>query len=183
METFPLNQLTGFVLLSNFPSNNPEKHSVVVIIKHSETAGTMGLCINHPLHLNLNDFDEKLWENFDHIPVFRGGPVNPKQIIITAMQWDENQQQLKWQLGLNPQQTSQLSCNFPNTQFKAYCGYVGWNAGQLAEEIQKGLWLPVPMPSKKIFRIPNATLWDTLMFQYYPTQLPLKEFPKDPSWN
>jgi|GEM_PF-3399755 len=183
MENLPLSPLAGFVLLSNLSNGTPENHSVVVIIQHNETTGTMGLCINHPLHLNLNDFDENLWENFDHIPVFRGGPENPKQIIITAMQWDENRQLLKWQLGLNPQQTSQLIYNSPNTQFKAFCGYVGWRAGQLAEEIQKGLWLPVPMPSKKIFRIPNDTLWDTLMFQYYPTHLTLKELPKNPSWN
>lgn len=183
MENLPLNPLAGFVLLSNIPNASPESHSVVIIVQHSETAGTRGLCINHPLHLNLNDFDEKLWGNFEHIPVFRGGPENPRQIIITAMQWDENRQQLKWQLGLNPQQTSQLICNDPHTQFKAYCGYLGWGPGQLVEEIQKKLWLPVPMPSKKIFRILNDTLWDTLMFQYYPAAHTIKELPKDPSWN
>ena len=183
MEKLPFKHLTGFVLLSNISSDKPENHSVVVVIQHNETIGTMGLCINHPLHLNLNDFDEKLWGNFDYIPVFRGGSTKPKQIIVSAMEWDSQRQQLKWQLGLNQQQINALICHLPHAQFKAYCGYVNWAPGQLSEDIQKGLWLPVPMPSKKIFRIPNPTLWDTLMFQYYPSQLTLKGLPKEPSWN
>ena len=183
METLPLKHLTGFVILSNIPNNTPESRSVVVIIQHNENKGTMGLCINQPLNLKLNDFDENLWGNFDNIPVFRGGPVNPKQIILSAMEWDAQHQQLKWHLGLNQQQTSQLICHQPNAHFKAYSGYLGWAPGQLAEEIQKGLWLPVPMPSKRIFRIPNRMLWDTLMLQYYPSQITVKGFPNNPSFN
>ena len=173
---------SGLVLLSNTLINPNSEQSVVVIVQHDRVNGTMGLCINHPLRLMLNDFDEKTWGNFSQVPVFKGGPVQPERIIMTSIEWDQ-QQRLKWQLGLNQKQANQLIVDNPNIRFKAYCGYIDWKPGQLLEDIKNSLWLPIPLPSKKIFAITNQLLWETLMFQFYPSKLNSKNFPKNPTLN
>jgi len=174
---------SGLVLLSNTSVNHNNDQSVVVIVQHDRTNGTIGLCINHPLRLTLNDFDEKTWGSFHQVPVFKGGPIQPQRLIVTSIEWDHQQQRLKWQLGLNQKQANQLIIDNPNTRFKAYCGYINWKPGQLIEDIKNLLWLPIPLPSKKIFTITNRLLWETLMLQFYPSKLNSKNFPENPTLN
>lgn len=184
MDLSNLLDFTGLVLLSNHPQGGAFQHSVVVIVQHNKDAETTGLCINFPLRLMLNDFDDKTWNAFDNVPVFRGGPLYPKRILVTSMSWDANRQMLRWQLGLNQKQTLQLMAQYPKSGFKAYCGRVVWQPGELADELQQNLWLPVPMPSKKIFKTTNHKLWHTLMLQFYPEYLKsFSSFPENPTLN
>ena len=184
MDLSNLLDFTGLVLLSNNPNGGIFQHSVAVVIQHNKDTETMGLCINFPLRLMLNDFDEDAWSAFDNVPVFRGGPSQPKRILVTSMTWDANRQMLRWQLGLDQQQALQLMAQHPKSGFKAYCGHISWQPGELAHELQQNLWLPVPMPSKKIFKIANHKLWHTLMLQFYPEYLKeLPDFPENPTLN
>lgn len=176
------NTPVGLVLLSNPLTTSVYRNAVVVVVQYNNM-GAMGLCINQPLHLTLNDFDEKKWGRLNHVPVFKGGPMQPKQVIITSMEWNAQHRCLKWQLGLDTQQISQIMADGDDSDIKAYCGYVSWPQDQLLEEIQKAIWLPVPLPSKKIFSIPQPSLWDTLMLQFYPKLMENKQLPKNSSCN
>lgn len=183
MDIKNFTDLTGVVLLGHQIPNKLLKNAVVVIVRYDRDLGTMGLCINQPLRLTLSDFDEKSWANLEDVPVFCGGPIQQKQILVTSMEWDAQRQQLKWQLGLNPQAASQLVLSSPKTQFKAYCGYVSWGPGELLDELQRKFWLPVPLPSRRMFKTDNKKLWDTLMLQFYPEFISDKNFPENPSLN
>lgn len=173
----------GLVLLSNLHQNQFLDQSVVIIIKHDKIHGSFGLCINHPLRLTLNDFDEKKWDCLDYVPVFRGGSIAPNQIIITAMCWDASHQRLNWRLGLEQSQIRNWGTEDSNVQFKAYCGYMNWLPGELESDIHQQHWLPIPLPSKRIFSISNQKLWNTLMLQFYPLIFSNGILPKYPSEN
>ncbi len=177
------NHFIGLILLSNGSNTDANSNDVVVVVHDNKNSGTIGLCINHPLRLTLNDFDEKIWGNFNQVPVFKGGPTQPQQIIVTSLDWDQQQQRLKWQLGLNQQQATRLMMDHPKTCFKAYCGHINWAPGQLFKDIQDMTWLPIPLPSKKIFSISNPRLWDTLMLKFYPSKLKSTSLPKNLSLN
>lgn len=184
MDLSRLPGFTGLVLLSNNPLGGIFQHSVVVIVQHNRDTETMGLCINLPLRLMLNDFDEVTWGAFGNVPVFRGGPSQPKRLLVTSMHWDEHRQTLRWQLGLDQQQALQIMSRHPKSGLKAYCGHMIWQPGQLIDEVQKNLWLPVPVPSHKIFKTTNRNLWHTLMFQFYPEYLRgFTRFPENPTMN
>lgn len=173
----------GLILLSHFPTADPLwGQSVVVVIRHDDRYGTIGLCINHPLHLTLDDFGEDQWQSLDTVPVFRGGPVAPKHIIVTALSWDAAYQRLCWRLGLDSDLVRHLSADEPHLQFKAYCGHMNWGPGSLEDDIRQQKWLPIPLPSKKIFTLPNSQLWRALMLQFYPifsTELNLPQHPSE----
>lgn len=132
---------SGLVLLSN-PQNQIDtefEQCVIAVVQHQRDKGAMGLILNRPLRLMLNDFDANQWEHFDDVPVFKGGPVEQKRLILTAIDWTPNNHFLKWHLGLQARQASQLLSQNESIVLRAYCGYVGWREGQLEEELDKNL--------------------------------------------
>ncbi|MDR1255118.1 MAG: YqgE/AlgH family protein [Puniceicoccales bacterium] len=175
----------GLVLLSNpqYMQDGEFLQSVIAIIQHQPDKGSMGLMLNRPLRLTLNDFDAQRWEDFDTVPVFKGGPVEQKRLILTAIEWGPRSHFLKWYLGLQTQQIFQLLSKNNAVALRAYCGYVGWAPGQLEEEMRKNFWLPVPMHPKEVFASTNTQLWHKLMFLFHPTNTLFNQLSINPSMN
>ena len=182
IPVFPQN-FSGLVLLSNPQVETCWDKVVMVVIKHSQKTGAIGLQLNRPSRLNLGDFNDKNWESFGNIPVFLGGPNQMQKLMITAFDWHREQQLIKWRLGLSPKQAYQLVCDYPAMNFRAYCGHISWKSGQLEEELKNKIWLPIPVPQKKLFAQHPQNLWQDLMSQFYPLGLFFKQLPKNPSLN
>ena len=53
--------------------------SVVLLTEHNETEGTIGLILNKPIHLNLNEVVKEFPKN--NFPLFLGGPVHPERLF------------------------------------------------------------------------------------------------------
>ena len=175
----------GLLLLASpqQPEQSEFSHSVIVVINHKEKLGSLGLILNKPLRLTLNDFSEDQWENFENVPVFKGGPVEQNRLIVTALEWDEEQNWVRWHLNLKGRQLSFLVNSDAQLRLQAFCGYVGWQAGQLEKEIQEGFWLPAPVMPQNLFAANNKKLWEKLMSIYYPLQPYKNLLPNDPSFN
>lgn len=182
VSVFPQN-FSGLVLLSNPQVETCWDKVVMVVIQHSQERGAIGLQLNRPSRLNLSDFNEKIWENFGNVPVFLGGPQQMQKLMITAFDWNRERQLIKWRLGLSPEQAYQLVCDDPAMNFRAYCGHISWQGGQLEEEIKNKIWLPIPVPQKKLFAPHPQNLWQDLMSQFYPLGLFFKQLPAHPSLN
>ena len=176
---------SGLVLLSN-PQNQIDtefEKCVIAVVQHQRDKGAMGLILNRPLRLMLNDFDANQWEHFDDVPVFKGGPVEQKRLILTAIDWTPNNHFLKWHLGLQARQASQLLSQNESIVLRAYCGYVGWREGQLEEELDKKIWLPVPMNPQEVFASDNKQLWNQMILKFHPGNLMISQLPFNPSFN
>lgn len=182
ISVYPQN-FSGLVLLSNPQVSSNWDKVVMVIIKHNQQSGAIGLQLNRPSRLNLSDFNEKKWENFGDIPVFLGGPCQMQKLMITAFDWNQKQQLIKWRLDLSPQQAYQLIYDQPSMNFRAYCGHISWHNGQLEEDIKNKIWLPIPVPQKKLFAPHTQNLWQDLMAQFYPSGLFFDQTPAHPSLN
>lgn len=177
------NYPVGLVLLSSATAPKPFERSVIIVIQHDSRIGTMGLCIDRPLRLTLDDFDEKRWGSFDSVPVYYGGPMQQNQIIVTSFERDKRGHNLCWRLSFTPEQAMHLLRSSQTSTFKAYCGYVGWRPGQLVDEIKQQLWLPVALVPQKLFSLAATHLWETLVFQNYPSELPANYLPQKPQLN
>lgn len=137
-------------------------HSIVYICEHDEN-GAMGLIVNRPLALDVDDVLSQL--DFDELAsqppqaVFAGGPVHPDRGFVLhrsdQRQWDASIQ-VSGELAL----TSSLDIlaaiaqgQGPRDRLLAL-GYAGWAPGQLEQELADNIWLQLPADAKVIFDTP-----------------------------
>ena len=136
--------------------------SVTYICEHGES-GAMGIVINQPLDLSVEEIFEHLQitprGDFSGRPVLAGGPVQidhgfvlPRNCSTT---WEAN-------LKVTADITLTTSCDIlraiannegPRDHLVAL-GYAGWAAGQLEQELAANSWLTMPANSDIIFNTP-----------------------------
>jgi putative transcriptional regulator len=137
-------------------------HSVTYICEHGES-GAMGIIINQPLDLSVDDIFEHLQINprqdFSDMPVMAGGPVQIDHGFVLHRLCDT-----RWEASLKvtPEITLTTSRDIlraianasgPSDHLIAL-GYAGWAAGQLEQELAENSWLTLPANSDIIFSTP-----------------------------
>ncbi|PLW83519.1 YqgE/AlgH family protein [Kineobactrum sediminis] len=136
--------------------------SITYICEHGE-AGAMGIVINQPLDLSMEEIFEHLeietTSDFSDQPVMSGGPVQIDHGFVLhrhcKRRWDAS-------LQVTPEITLTSSRDILRaiaegtgpTDHLVALGYAGWSAGQLEEELGLNSWLTVPADSDIIFNIP-----------------------------
>ena len=124
--------------------------TVTYICEHGES-GAMGIVINQPLKIKLNELLEHLnievtQQSCNDI-VFAGGPIQTDHGFVlhrSAGEW-ENSLKVSEQTYLTTSQdilTAIASGSGPKEHLIAM-GYAGWSAGQLEKELAESSWLTV----------------------------------------
>ena len=136
--------------------------SVTYICEHGES-GAMGIVINQPLDLSVEEIFEHLQitprGDFSDRPVLAGGPVQIDHGFVLhrncSTTWEAN-------LKVTADITLTTSCDIlraiannegPRDHLVAL-GYAGWAAGQLEQELAANSWLTMPANSDIIFNTP-----------------------------
>ena len=158
------NNLTGHFLIA-MPSLNGSafSHTITYICEHNEQ-GAMGIVINHPLKLNLDDVFAHL--QIDDISASRsdailaGGPVQTERGFVLHEHSDNKQWQGTQTIANNICLTTSqdilndMAHNQGPEHSLVALGYAGWSAGQLEAEIAQNAWLTTPADNDIIFRTP-----------------------------
>lgn len=137
-------------------------NSITYLCEHSDQ-GAMGIVVNHPLELSVEDVLEHLdlsmpeTENTDL--VMAGGPVQMDRGFVlhrgASQSWEAT-------ISVCPEVSLTTSTDIlaaiakgsgPPEHLVAL-GYAGWSAGQLEEEMLNNSWLSVPAQSDVIFSTP-----------------------------
>ncbi|MDH4041060.1 MAG: YqgE/AlgH family protein [Gammaproteobacteria bacterium] len=136
--------------------------SITYICEHGES-GAMGIVINQPLDLSVEEIFEHLeitpTRDFSDLPVMAGGPVQIDHGFVLHRNCPAN-----WEssLKVTPEITLTTSCdilraiatgNGPAEHLIAL-GYAGWAAGQLEQELADNSWLTLPADGDIIFNTP-----------------------------
>jgi putative transcriptional regulator len=139
-------------------------HSITYICEHGES-GAMGIVINQPLDLSVEEIFEHLQieshSDFSDIPVMAGGPVQIDHGFVLHRNCPRT-----WEASLKvtPEITLTTSRDIlraiadgtgPEEHLIAL-GYAGWAAGQLEQELADNSWLTLPATSDIIFATPAA---------------------------
>lgn len=139
-------------------------HSITYICEHGES-GAMGIVINQPLDLSVEEIFEHLQieseSDFSDIPVMAGGPVQIDHGFVLHRNCPRT-----WEASLKvtPEITLTTSRDIlraiadgtgPEENLIAL-GYAGWAAGQLEQELADNSWLTLPANSDIIFTTPAA---------------------------
>jgi putative transcriptional regulator len=144
-------------------TEGPFAHSLTYICEHTEH-GAMGIVINHPMDIQLEEILEQLHidhDRHDHQqPVLAGGPVQMDRgfILHSGDQHWSSTLAITDSVSLTTSQDILKAIahhDGPNDQLVAL-GYAGWSAGQLEQELANNAWLTVPADSDIIFNIPAS---------------------------
>jgi putative transcriptional regulator len=137
-------------------------HSITYICEHGES-GAMGIVINQPLDLSVDEIFEHLQitprQDFSDMPVMAGGPVQIDHGFVLHRKCDKS-----WEASLKV--TSEITLTTSRDILRAIAndngpddhlialGYAGWAAGQLEQELAENSWLTLPANSDIIFSTP-----------------------------
>lgn len=156
---YQFNSLDNHLLVAMPNLNNHYfSQSVVLVCRHDET-GAMGIIINRPLDITVEDILIKMRfknNNKDLIdmPVLSGGPVKTNKAMMLS--FTDNNELV---LNKNEEIIGSLSYGQGPDLFIITLGHCIWQAGQLEQELVNNLWLTTPADPEIIFNTPFEHQW------------------------
>lgn len=138
-------------------------HTITYICEHTKE-GAMGIVINHPMTLQLDEvfahmeIDDIQTPHPDYI--LAGGPVQTDRGFVlhknSNRDW-ESTLKISDQISLTTSQDilAAMAHNEGPEASLVALGYAGWSAGQLENEIANNAWLTTPSDSDIIFKTPH----------------------------
>ncbi|ADN77132.1 protein of unknown function DUF179 [Ferrimonas balearica DSM 9799] len=146
------------------------QRTVTYLCKHDEE-GAMGLVINQPIELELDDLlrQMKVKEDDFVLPtglrnqVLVGGPVTPERgfVLHSPLDGMASSQALTPELMITTSKDilSTIGSDAAPNQYLVALGYAGWDAGQLEQELAKNSWLTIPADLDLLFDVPVEERW------------------------
>ncbi len=148
---------------------DPHFSKTVTYICEHDDHGAMGLVLNRPYELLLQDVLEHMNishepSDIDLQPVYTGGPVETERGFVlhsSGSAWDSTLQ-LSEHLCVTTSRDileALAAGKGPEKSFLAL-GYAGWAAGQLDYELQQDTWISGPADPGIIFDTPSESRWE-----------------------
>ena len=179
----------GNILISEpFLCDQYFERSVVLLVEHNHTHGTIGLVLNKPIKEKLNDFFPEL-KSLDPIPLFRGGPVSSNKLYFIHTLGDVIPGTIPIRNGLYFDgdfdfiKSCLLNGNSLNGKFKFFLGYSGWDQNQLHQEIEHNSWLVSNLDDSCIFKEEGEICWKKSLQALGAKYRSWANFPKRPQMN
>jgi putative transcriptional regulator len=182
-----MDSLRGKLLLAGPTLKDPNfDRSVVLITEHTEE-GAMGLVLNRPAEVIVEDVVPDLaWVADGEEPVFVGGPVAPTGVIVLA-EWLDPAQAIvlvEEDLGFVPgdaEDTDSVAAAIRRA--RVYAGHAGWGPGQLEEELAEEAWIVEAPLREELFSAEPEGLWAAVLRRKGREFALLSTMPPDPSLN
>ncbi len=156
--------------------------SVVMLGRHSRDQGAAGYILNQPSgRLIIEVFPSKEFAPIRSVPVFHGGPVEPRGITFGVL-WAAADHQVRMEMNVDSVATLARRQRMPRTIVRAFFGHIQWPPGQLEAELAASLWIPAT-PSPSLLTEPHdPDLWSKLLGGLSPYHQFLAA-PEDPAQN
>lgn len=153
--------LAGSLLLAHPAMKDPNFRRSVVLMSAHNAQGAMGVVLNRPTGRRLGEFGgDFALGPLTAVPVFTGGPVEDKQLVLAAWRLRDDGFQLHF--GIDPSQAADL-LGQEGTHVRAFLGYSGWSAGQLENEMRQHTWVVADVPEDLLTQAQDESLWRTVL--------------------
>lgn len=148
-------------LLVAMPSmDDPEFSQAVVYIYEHNEHGAMGITVNKPMNLTLEDLLVQLKlpiilnGHAGSNPILLGGPVAQKHGFVIHLDLKTN-----IKLTTSKEVLRAIGEGKGPDQAIISLGYAGWEAGELEQEIMDSHWILAPADPRILFSIPFKERW------------------------
>jgi putative transcriptional regulator len=173
--------LAGQLLLAHPVMRDPNFRRCVVLMSVHNAEGAMGVVLNRPTGQRLGELNgEFALGPLAGVPLFKGGPVHPEQLIIAA--WQSRSDGFRLHFGVEPDKAIQLLSE-EGTHVRGFLGYSGWSAGQLETEMERHTWVVTSVPEDLLTQPQNDLLWRTVLSREGAEWRLLADEPDDPEQN
>ncbi|GII91302.1 YqgE/AlgH family protein [Sinosporangium siamense] len=170
------------------------RRSVVLILEHDRSGGTLGVVLNRPSEISVMQV-LPVWDDLVTGPavLFQGGPVQTDSALALAAV-PSGGEPLGWRrLHAGAPAVSRLGTvdlDAPPeilageiAQMRIFAGYAGWTSGQLEGEIREGAWYVVEADPADTFHDNPGSLWRSVL-RRQPGELAfVATCPDDPTLN
>jgi putative transcriptional regulator len=192
--------LTGQLLAATPLLGDPNfRRTVILIVEDDPAEGTLGVVLNRPSDVPLDQVLEAWTELVTGPPVvFRGGPVSPNSALALALARGEDEP-LGWRslgagdvgggsplmarVGLVDLEAPPELLAGGITSFRVFAGYAGWGAGQLQAEIDEGAWYVLAGEPADAFIAEPERLWPAVLRRQGGDLALIATYPDDPVLN
>ena len=178
----------GKLLLSEpFMFDENFRRTVVLVCEHTESNGTVGLILNKPINLRLND----VVEGFPPFKgkIFLGGPVGTDTMQFVHKLGDKIENSLKlaenlyWGGNFEQLKDMMASGEVMPDDVRFFLGYSGWSKGQLEDELKDNSWIIAEASSQHLFDVPHELLWKSIMKELGGVYTTMAGYPENPTLN
>ncbi len=161
--------------------------SVVLLVEHKPEEGSIGLILNKPIHLKLNQVVKEFPDN--DFPLFLGGPVHPERLfylhtlgekvpgsieIIPGLFWGGEIEKLMEMIRLKLVGPEQV---------RFFIGYSGWESGQLEREMIEKSWIVTQCQLNTVMQRHPEKLWRNMLKEMGSDYAIWANYPSDPILN
>ena len=159
-------------LIATKKMNDNRFGETVIIMLESDKNGAWGLTINKPLgtmpiallidpSLNTSEEREELFKI--NVPIFWGGPVDPKEIFILHSSEYKSESTKKYEKISISQDYNillDIATNKGPEKSMVILGYSGWGRGQLEGEMERDHWILSDIDLDLTFDEESKTKWN-----------------------
>jgi len=177
--------LTGHLLVSNASLFDPNFRRTVVLIGHHDEEGAVGVVLNRPLGVTVDEAIPPLADLVDAADeLFDGGPVQPQAAVVIAEFLDPSMASVVafGSVGFLPDEVDPEDLS-SIVRARIFAGYSGWGPGQLEAELEEDAWLLTPATEADVFTPQPERLWEGVVGRLGPAYAVLRSMPTDPSLN
>lgn len=178
----------GKVLISEpFLCDQTFGRSVVLLVDHSED-GTMGLILNKPIPLFLNDVLQE-FNCSENIPIYKGGPLSTDTLFyLHTFEQISGSLPISKGLYLNGDfdaiKDYLTQGNPVKGKIRFFLGYSGWEHEQLSQEIEENTWLVGKMNIDSLLdEKSSSSLWKSALGNLGSKYELWSRFPQIPTLN
>ena len=161
--------LTDQFLVAMPTLEDPNFSRTVTYICEHNAEGAMGIVINRPLELQLDEVLRHMDITLDDdaaggIRIVLGGPVQQDRGFVVhrgTAGW-ESTHTINEQVGVTTSRDilAAIARGEGPPQSLIALGYAGWGSGQLEQELADNAWLSTPADMAILFEIPFAERWE-----------------------
>lgn len=184
--TPPTVQNGSLLIAEPFLGDTNFERSVVLVCQHQDDEGTFGLVLNQTTNLTLSEVVESVYAD---VPLYLGGPVQQDTLhlihrrpdlidgsirVADGLYWSGNFGQLTQAVNLG---------TLTERDARFFVGYSGWDAGQLAEELDKKSWFVTHTDAAFLFDTPVDAFWREVLKRMGGQFRAIAHYPTDPRLN
>lgn len=163
-----MESLENQLLIAMPTLDDPMFHRAVTYICEHNDQGAMGLIINIPVNISLNELLAQINADKDASPqlsqqVLTGGPVSPDRgfVLHSPQNCWSSSLALSDEVMITTSKDILEALGTPAEpkEYMVTLGYAGWGPGQLEKEIQENSWLTIPADNQILFNTPIEQRW------------------------
>ncbi|MDB6128671.1 MAG: hypothetical protein JWM35_2567 [Verrucomicrobia bacterium] len=149
--------IAGSLLLAHPSLRDSNFRRTVVLMSSHGAEGAMGVVLNRPMGKRLGELNgEFALGPLATVPIYSGGPVETKQLLLAA--WQTRDDGFQMHFGIEPEKAAQMMSE-KDTHIRAFLGYSGWTKGQLENELKHQTWIVTDVPADLLDHPQDDGLW------------------------